>query len=44
MGATLSEQRDSKCEEDEEQLSGQDELSEDSAESKVNIGLGIAYI
>ncbi|XP_047677672.1 A-kinase anchor protein 12 [Tachysurus fulvidraco] len=31
MGATLSEQRDSKCEEDEEPHSGQDEVQKDSA-------------
>lgn len=43
MGATLSEQRD-KCEEDEEQHSGQDEVTEDSAEDKVNIRLVIASI
>ncbi|MCJ8736773.1 hypothetical protein PDJAM_G00016420 [Pangasius djambal] len=35
MGATLSAQRDSKCEEDEEQHSGQDEVPENSAEDKL---------
>lgn len=37
MGATLSQQKDSKCEEDEEQHSGQDEEPEDSAKDKVHI-------
>ncbi|KAB5562206.1 hypothetical protein PHYPO_G00015290 [Pangasianodon hypophthalmus] len=35
MGATLSAERDSKCEEDEEQHSGQDEVPENSAEDKL---------
>ncbi|KAK2843486.1 hypothetical protein Q7C36_011701 [Tachysurus vachellii] len=36
MGATLSEQRDSKCEEDEEPHSGQDEVLKDSAGNEKN--------
>ncbi|XP_060790441.1 A-kinase anchor protein 12 [Neoarius graeffei] len=36
MGATLSTQRDSKCEEDEEQHSGQEEVQETSPEDKKN--------
>lgn len=44
MGATLSEQRDSKCEEDEEPHSGQDEVLKDSAGNEVNIRLETASI
>lgn len=44
MGATLSAQRDSRCEEDEEHLSGGYEVPEDCTEDKVNIRPIIAFI